>query len=74
MGKIQTKGPQNIPNGIKIHQTTLKVPNIHKIYQNIAVKDLENIPKLVFLACKYSIWQPCARERLAGKTSSSQRT
>jgi hypothetical protein len=50
-----TKWPQNKPNGRKIYR-----PNGHKIYQQRPLdtyKTLENLPKLVFLLLKYTIWQ-----------------
>jgi hypothetical protein len=39
-------------------------------------KALKNLPKLVFLVCKYTIWQPCIKvqkSRVGGAAVSSSR-
>jgi hypothetical protein len=45
----------DIPNGGKIYQLTT-----NHMYSNFfSSKALKNLPKLRFLVCKYTIWQPC---------------
>jgi hypothetical protein len=44
----------NIRYGIKIDQMSIKFTN------NFHYKTLQNLPKLVFLVLKYTIWQPCS--------------
>jgi hypothetical protein len=60
--KIYTKWPQNIPHDHKIYHMTTKYSKFLKIYQMVVKythiflsKALQNIPKLGFLACKYTI-------------------
>jgi hypothetical protein len=65
----------NVPKrGEKICQMTTKLPNAHWMYPMVVKyskwpdyicnnifhsKVLQNIPKLVFLVWKETIWQPC---------------
>jgi hypothetical protein len=51
-GKNVPKWPQNIPNGCKIDEMSIKFTNI------FYCKTLQNLPKLEFLVWKYTIWQP----------------
>jgi hypothetical protein len=46
-----TNWPQTTPIGSKIQDG-------HKIHRNFSFQDLQNVSKLVFLVCKYTIWQP----------------
>jgi hypothetical protein len=61
----------NIPKRGKIYQITIKIPNGKKLpycrkidqmaikcTSNFHCKTLQNLPKLVFLVCKQTIWQP----------------
>jgi hypothetical protein len=47
---------ENIPNGCQLLQMAIKLT---KIFRS---KAFPNIPKVGFLACKYTIWQPCIQE------------
>jgi hypothetical protein len=53
------KWPYNIRNGSKIDQMAIKFTNI------IHCKTLQNLPKLVFLGWKYTIWQRCLEDYCA---------
>jgi hypothetical protein len=43
--------------------------NCYNVYQKFPFQGVKNIPKLVFLVCKYNIWQPFP----AGKVAWSKR-
>jgi hypothetical protein len=51
-----TKWPWNIPNGCKTLQMTIKYTNIFPF------KAIQNLPKLIFMVWKYTIWQPWSQE------------
>jgi hypothetical protein len=54
-GKKIPEWQQNIPNGSKIDEMSVKFTNI------FYCKSLQNLPKLAFLIWKYTIWQPWSR-------------
>jgi hypothetical protein len=54
-----TKWPQNVSNGLKIFQMTIKYSTNDYKYTNVFHhKAHQNLPKFGFLVWKYTIWQP----------------
>jgi hypothetical protein len=75
MWKINTKRPQNLPNGNKKHPMTLQTRNGHKIYQNFPFQgsqkmgffciQINHLATLIKPAgqdrlCVFQIWAPVA--------------
>jgi hypothetical protein len=53
------QNPQNKPNSHKIYQRAVKMDELStKFTKFLIVKTLQKLPKLTFLARKYTIWQP----------------
>jgi hypothetical protein len=65
----------NVPNdekctkGHKLYQMAVNRPNAHVQYQQLALQGLQNLPELVFLVGKYTIWQPCAKTKTRTKAA-----
>jgi hypothetical protein len=59
-----TKWPQNIPNGHKTFPMTVKLDQmVIKHAKIFHCKTLQNLPKLVFVVWKQTIWQPCSARK-----------